>query len=1069
VPRAPLSWAPLLACVALVACRPTLSRTQIAEHPGLRLGPLGAVVVEASEPLRPSWVTRSDREPTADVEFIGQASADAVDTARAEAMRDLLSSVASFVAVEVESTFESVETHDRGQESQALRSEVRTRAQAGLRDVRADRYYWERVAASPLDTTQTTVRYYVHARVPRAEISRVRLEKQLARQRESGRTMVAIAPVVPTVEVADAPAVAALARAIGEDLGRALAAEPSLHVVEPAVVGSVLPAARSDEGELAVIQDALLADRVVSATLQRVGDDLAVRWSVRSSGDQPSRTGVVRGRVAALFSLEAELARAVRAALVSSPAPSSGAQVVPDDLTPAAEAAWSRAEQLSAAAWDTLEAGQSEAALAQIYEALALRPGHAPTLIRLGRMLERLGRYARITPVAAQQARPSLLTCRHESAAAAQEAVGRLRTRAMQRAVGDGLPAWIQPTTPTIDAVLDRVAFTALGVYPSEPELARPTAAASAYMAAWFGAGLTRDRARTMEALLALADLAVRVDRPARGLVIHNRLLVVARDARDHHYLSLVHYGMGVAKRRLGLLDEAQEHLGHALAERALLGEKPYLLEIYNELGGTTLEREDLAGAAHYYRRAQRLADELDLDYLRAVLGNNLGVLAWRTGRTAEAEELFAAAHATLSAARSAEGTLVVLLNWTEARARRGDPESARRWLDEAQRVVDTTDQEGRRLVVAARSGTFLALSGQPVGALAQHHEALSLAGALGQTRELRRAHGAVLGDEARLPDLTDDTLDCLRQAHAVLDAPHVPGQETAAWETRAALADGTELALAHDALVVGALASGVDARDPRFGHVTPDGLGAVAYAEAVLVSETSDRRRRVVDQRPPPRRDPPRRLSPPPRDPSAGPALRPEDQPPPRPAPDRHSVTPTRPGTSATDVDIPAREREAAPRPDEPAGAAATPRTTYDRMISAFDVASEPMLLLTPEALPRLRLAPFPTRLVRLAALAKQRQLRRLEASARLNLAALSWRQGRERDAYRSLMEARRGFAALGDTQGLAVSHRWLGLMMRDSDAVQPAVDNLALAHQLYLRLEDSAGADAVLRTGSD
>jgi hypothetical protein len=362
--------------VALAACRPSLSRTQIAEHPGLRLGPLGAVVVEASEPLRPSWVTRSDREPTADVEFIGQASADAVDTARAEAMRDLLSSVASFVAVEVESTFESVETHDRGQESQALRSEVRTRAQAGLRDVRADRYYWERVAASPLDTTQTTVRYYVHARVPRAEISRVRLEKQLARQRESGRTMVAIAPVVPTVEVADAPAVAALARAIGEDLGRALAAEPSLHVVEPAVVGSVLPAARSDEGELAqlaTLQDALLADRVVSATLQRVGDDLAVRWSVRSGGDQPSKTGVVTGRVTELFRLEAELARAVRAAVVTGPAPSSSAPA-PEALSPAAEAAWSRAEQLAAAAWDTLEAGQSEAALAQIYEALALRP-----------------------------------------------------------------------------------------------------------------------------------------------------------------------------------------------------------------------------------------------------------------------------------------------------------------------------------------------------------------------------------------------------------------------------------------------------------------------------------------------------------------------------------------------------------------------------------------------------------------------------------------------------------------------------------------------------------------------
>lgn len=1056
-------------CAALAACRPSLSRSTITEHPGLRLGPLGAVVVEASEPLRPGWVGRTDHEPSAEVTFVGQASADGVDTARAEAMRDLLSSVASFVAVEVESTFESVETHDRGQESQALRSEVRTRAQAGLRDVRADRYYWERVAASPLDTTQTTVRYYVHARVPRAEISRVRLEKQLARQRESGRTMVAIAPVVPTVEVADAPAVAALARAIGEDLGRALAAEASLHVVEPSVVGSVLPTARSDGGELAqlaTIQDALLADRVVSATLQRVGDELAVRWSVRSSDDQPSRTGVVTGRVTELFRLEAELARAVRAALLSGPVPATGARAATDAPSPGAEAAWSRAEQLSAAAWDTLEAGQGEAALAQIHEALTLRPGHAPTLLRLGRMLERLGRYARITPVAAQAARPSLLTCRAESAAAAQQAVARLRGRATQRAVGLGLPAWIQPTTPTIDAVLDRVAFSVLGIYPSEPEMAHPTAAASAYLAAWFGAGLVRDRARTMEALLALADLAVRADRPARGLVIHERLLAVARDADDHHHLSLVHYGMGVANRRLGRLDEAMQHLRWALAERALLGEKPYLLEIYNELGGTALEREDLVTAARAYRQAQRLAEDLDLDYLRAVLGNNLGVLAWRTGRTTEAEELFAAAHATLSAARSAEGTLVVLLNWTEARARRGDPEAARRWLDEATRVVDTTDQEGRRLVLAARTGSFLELSGQPVRALDQHHEALALAGALGQARELRRMHGAVLGDEARLPEPSDDELDCLRQAHAVLAAPAVVGQEAAAWEARAALADGTELALAHDAEIIGALASGVAARAPRFGHLTPDGLDAVAVEEVVVVLE-SKTRRRISDDRPPPRRlTPPRRLDPPARDDEATiPVPGPQNGLPPRPQPGRAAATDTeRPasGAAAGEGDRPQRAEDLGPA--EPAA-----RATYDRMISAFDVASEPLLLLTPDALPRLRLARFPTHLVHLAALAKQRRLPRLEASARLNLAALWWRQGRERDAYRSLMEARRGFAALGDTQGLAVSHRWLGLMMRDSDAAEPAAENLALAHQLYLRLEDNIGAEAVVRTGSD
>ncbi len=91
----------------------------------------------------------------------------------------------------------------------------------------------------------------------------------------------------------------------------------------------------------------------------------------------------------------------------------------------------------------------------------------------------------------------------------------------------------------------------------------------------------------------------------------------------------------------------------------------------------------------------------------------------------------------------------------------------------------------------------------------------------------------------------------------------------------------------------------------------------------------------------------------------------------------------------------------------------------------------------------------------------------RRGEAAARLNEAAVLWNLKEERAAYREMMIALRLFTQIGDVEGLAHTHEWLGYAMKESGAIDPAAEHLAVAYQLFRLLGNEQAASRVLGYG--
>ena len=91
----------------------------------------------------------------------------------------------------------------------------------------------------------------------------------------------------------------------------------------------------------------------------------------------------------------------------------------------------------------------------------------------------------------------------------------------------------------------------------------------------------------------------------------------------------------------------------------------------------------------------------------------------------------------------------------------------------------------------------------------------------------------------------------------------------------------------------------------------------------------------------------------------------------------------------------------------------------------------------------------------------------RRGEAAARLNWGAVLWNLGEEEAAYREMMIALEMFTSIGDAEGLAHTHEWLGYTMKESGAVDPAGEHLAVAYQLFRLLGNERAATRVLDYG--
>ncbi|MBK8010289.1 MAG: tetratricopeptide repeat protein [Deltaproteobacteria bacterium] len=778
-------WAlTLLVFPLLFSCRPQLSAATIRQHPTLSLDVLRPRVVDASAEFPPMWTRSLQVGDVSAVRFTGQSSGVTLDEAKVQAERDALAAVSNFIAVEVTSDFRAEESSGRTTEGEVDESDVssvvRTHSNAQLRGVRMEAAYWEKIVDSPLTAQNATYRYFVRALIPKSEILRARLQKQLSRREESGQISVVILPF--RASLVESETDGSLGVALTEELSRRLAGREGLHVSEPALVRAILPpAAELTEAEgLELVNDAFLPDLVVAGNYQVRGGRIRATFSLYFR-QRTVKAGSIERPYQDVFKLEDDLLKALSNAIdaiassASADSTSSGTSGTsgPSSFSPSSPRSPSTpstpstsstpsstrsASTLStpastsvavsqkqrqtgavrrigttaalsayASAYERIDAGDLRGALAKLDGAWTAQPEDPRIALLMGRVLERLGRFGRLPP---RRVRDAMTDPEHRQAGAeevqsdAEYANDRANTddRGVEAERDGGMPrictnwslisqdskavfmraeegftsgreieAW-EIEAVNVDHVLSAVRFVhAGGLPPKVPGPARPLSAAGAYYRAFELALGAEEVVLAEEAEEALGALAIRVDRLDAAKAIFRTLLARGEARNDRHLMSLALYGYGKSLLGSGDVASALRALKASFAHRAVLGEKPYLLEIMNELGHALIQLGRYDEATGYLERARRIADELGIRYLSAVLENNLGIIDLLLGRTSRAEERFSRAFEVLDQQEDAEGRLSSALNIQQLGLYKGDIERARAYLALVRRLLKPT------------------------------------------------------------------------------------------------------------------------------------------------------------------------------------------------------------------------------------------------------------------------------------------------------------------------------------------------------------------------------------------
>jgi tetratricopeptide (TPR) repeat protein len=752
--RVPIVYAVWL--TSSISCAPSLTREMITQNPRITFTSAGPQIVERSAPLAPAWTMRAEPSGAAYVAFSGYGAGASLDSARALAERDLMAAVSGFVTVDVESRSEYVTS----EESVAIRSSITTRSRSELRGVRTEDTYWEKVLASPL-SSDVSYRCHVLARVPRSEIDRTKRNHLAVRATKINGRILAVLPFRAILSSGDAPL---LGRAFIEALAHDLASEAGVHVSDPSLVDA-LAAGTSEAEALERVREALLPDVVVSGAYQVHAGRVRVSFTLYSSEGQ--RTRVIEKRSDEIASLEADLAAAIRGEIG---APSS---LEPRRHSFASAAAYEKAFAL-------FRAGNNEGAIAEIERAIRIEPRTINLQLRLGHVLERVGRYGLVPP---RKRPPSTTSWIADACTPWAEITPEAREEFVKPEApvfGDAVVAAPVDTETNVDHVFSAARFLMAGGPMPEPSVrAVPDSAAGAYWNALRLAVEDGDALAKAEAGLALGDLALRVDRLSEAEELHRAVFHWAASQGNLHFRSLAGYGLARSDRARGAYDRAHRTLVEALRDREILGEKPYLLEIHNELGAVAIERGEYKWAFECHRRALRIAEELNDDYFRAVLANNLGVLLVLLGRSTEAEPYFQRAWDYLRDLDEREGQVSTALNVAQLAGTKGDHERARSYLHEAHRLVYASALEGRMGEVYDQRAALVARRGQAIESLRDLIRAWSLFHVAGREPDALRVRANIaVADWARtlegdLPrDAVAERLACVqRTIHAVLES----------------------------------------------------------------------------------------------------------------------------------------------------------------------------------------------------------------------------------------------------------------------------------------------------------
>lgn len=140
-------------------------------------------------------------------------------------------------------------------------------------------------------------------------------------------------------------------------------------------------------------------------------------------------------------------------------------------------------------------------------------------------------------------------------------------------------------------------------------------------------------------------------------------------------------------------------------------------------------------------------------------------------------------------------------------------------------------------------------------------------------------------------------------------------------------------------------------------------------------------------------------------------------------------------------------------------------PKVAYERILGSFSIEPDLAIYVSPY-LAKMHLGDWgaPSALERLAQRFERVDHPRGAAIARLNLCAVLWSQDETEGAYAEAMRALNSFSEIGDLEGLAHAHEWIGFMMLQSDEIEPAGEHLAVAYQLFSMLDNDGAKARVL-----
>ncbi len=427
-------WAP--ACAPPPLARPDLAA------PVTGPGPASLVQVASSQTRAPAWTQMGGVRTETGYAFVGRGSAGTRDEAKRVALRDLYANLSLFAGAEVKASSVDTSSSDG---AGTYSEQIQVSASATWQGIRAQQDYWQRFE-SPFAPTAGRVDYLVYAEVPREQIAAARRAQRARRQRAGGQRIRLVLPFSQTSTAQSGQ----IADFLQEELPRHLASRAWKVVPAPAVRQALGHTPDGHGRRLDRVDELFSPDEVIPGLLQVHGSEVSidlVRYDL--SGDSAAYLGRAYGPLGqpqvVLQEVLRRMARPVRQTQASQTIPSG------------------RAAQARLRAMRLLRSGRNEAALQAIYEALALAPEPA-SYTWAGRILDRMGRYARATPVPAARTfaytQTKLLTCSPQAERAREEAQQRLRAF-QERLERPTSKTWWHAQTPTISeltrSVLRRV------------------------------------------------------------------------------------------------------------------------------------------------------------------------------------------------------------------------------------------------------------------------------------------------------------------------------------------------------------------------------------------------------------------------------------------------------------------------------------------------------------------------------------------------------------------------------------------------------------------------------------